>query len=368
MDINNFIKDFPTTTENDLCEKYNITRSKVYYLKKKYNLLKNQEWLSNLKTEILTHRNKNINGRDLTNDLLKEIASTYNSKTEFYEMDNSAYITARKRGILKDITSHMKVKISSKPELILRNIFSTLFLVNFIENDRNAINPYELDLYFKDFNLAIEYNGRWWHKNDNVDKFKLCNDNNILLITIVENSRDYWKDIKNQLIINLDIINEKLRTDITDLDIVNHNEILKYPKLFTDDELYILRNNSKSFLIKNHKKLYNRYKKYNPDNLNFSNKIYTLEYVEEECKKYSNMSELYVNDKKLYQAIHKNFRFIIDRYNKMNIKKIICITDGNIFETLKEASSYYNINKRYISRVLSNERNETNGLKFKYDR
>ena len=26
------------------------------------------------------------------------------------------------------------------------------------------------------------------------------------------------------------------------------------------------------------------------------------------------------------------------------------------------------INKRYISRVLSNERNETNGLKFKYDR
>ncbi len=324
MDINNFIKDFPTTTENDLCEKYNITRSKVYYLKKKYNLLKNQEWLSNLKTEILTHRNKNINGRDLTNNLLKEIASTYSSKTEFYEMDNSAYITARKRGILKDITSHMKVKISSKPELILRNIFSTLFLVNFIENDRNAINPYELDLYFKDFNLAIEYNGRWWHKNDNVDKFKLCNDNNILLITIVENSRDYWKDIKNQLIINLDIINEKLRTDITDLDIVNHNEILKYPKLFTDDELYILRNNSKSFLIKNHKKL--------------------------------------------YQAIHKNFRFIIDRYNKMNIKKIICITDGNIFETLKEASSYYSINKRYISRVLSNERNETNGLKFKYDR
>jgi len=57
-------------------------------------------------------------------------------------------------------------------------------------------NSYELDIYIPSYNLAIEYDGLYWHsdaiiKNSNyhITKTKLCNDNGIRLIHIFE---DEW--------------------------------------------------------------------------------------------------------------------------------------------------------------------------------
>lgn len=41
--------------------------------------------------------------------------------------------------------------------------FISSFGVNVIENDRTVLIGHELDIYVPDFNLAIEYNGLYWH-------------------------------------------------------------------------------------------------------------------------------------------------------------------------------------------------------------
>ena len=69
--------------------------------------------------------------------------------------------------------------------------FDTVF------NDRKTISPRELDIFIPSKNLAIEYNGVYWHdsfkidKNYHVDKTNICESNGIQCIHIFENE---WKE------------------------------------------------------------------------------------------------------------------------------------------------------------------------------
>ena len=66
---------------------------------------------------------------------------------------------------------------------------------------RSIIPPYELDAYFPEHNLAIEYCGLYWHSDAqeriessyHYKKMKMCNEKEIRLITIFE---DEWQDNK----------------------------------------------------------------------------------------------------------------------------------------------------------------------------
>lgn len=59
-----------------------------------------------------------------------------------------------------------------------------------VENDRFILKPKELDIYLPELNIAIEYNGLWWHsskfvdKNYHYNKYKKCLDQDIKLYTI----------------------------------------------------------------------------------------------------------------------------------------------------------------------------------------
>lgn len=76
--------------------------------------------------------------------------------------------------------------------------------------DKKQLNGIELDLFLPDYNIAIEYNGLYWHsenrgkhKNYHIDKTLKCLDKNIQLIHIFSDEWLKKKDIIKNRIINL---------------------------------------------------------------------------------------------------------------------------------------------------------------------
>lgn len=86
-----------------------------------------------------------------------------------------------------------------------------------ILNDRSLIYPYELDLYLPEYNIAIEYNGLYWHselsgKKDplyHLRKSELCESIGIHLIQVFD---DEWINKKE---IVLSILKSRLGINIT---------------------------------------------------------------------------------------------------------------------------------------------------------
>lgn len=74
--------------------------------------------------------------------------------------------------------------------------------IEIIENTRKIISPYELDIYIPSKNIAIEYNGLYWHSeeagtkpNYHLNKTNLCKDKGIQLIHIFEDEWFFKQDI-----------------------------------------------------------------------------------------------------------------------------------------------------------------------------
>lgn len=71
----------------------------------------------------------------------------------------------------------------------------------FIKNARNIISPYELDIFIPNKNVAIEFDGLYWHSDECVDKdyhvnkTNLCFDKGIRLIHVFEDEWLYKKQI-----------------------------------------------------------------------------------------------------------------------------------------------------------------------------
>ena len=113
--------------------------------------------------------------------------------------------------------------------------------LNILVNNKSVLNGTELDIFIPDHNMAIEYNGLYWHsekrgktKTYHIDKTKKCLNKNIRLIHIFS---DEWSDKKN-------IIKERLKT------ILNLNQSKIYARNCKVIEL--TNEQKKDFLNKNH--------------------------------------------------------------------------------------------------------------------
>lgn len=77
------------------------------------------------------------------------------------------------------------------------------------QRNRDIIHPYEIDIFIKDKNIGIEYNGLIWHsekftkKTALIDKTKLCKERGIRLIHIFEDEWLYKQNIVKSMVSNL---------------------------------------------------------------------------------------------------------------------------------------------------------------------
>lgn len=90
----------------------------------------------------------------------------------------------------------------SKPESDIAEFVATFYNGPCIRNSRDVISPLELDLYYPEKKIAIEFNGDYWHSElfkDNsyhYSKFDSCRLANIKLVSIFES---HWNTKKEDV-------------------------------------------------------------------------------------------------------------------------------------------------------------------------
>ena len=120
----------------------------------------------------------------------------------------------------------------SKKEKDIVNYIKSFYNGLVLENKRKPIYPKELDIYLPDLNLAVEFNGNYYHsieqgypKDGHLKKSLLCKEKGIRLIHIYEfEDIEYQKKLLKSLILGKD--------DYNKLDFNKNNFITPIPKLY----------------------------------------------------------------------------------------------------------------------------------------
>ena len=110
---------------------------------------------------------------------------------------------------------HVKLtsSLTSKYENEIKDYISEFYSGECTQNDRTILNGKELDLYYPEKKIAIEFNGDYWHdenhkpKDYHYNKFRLCLEKNILLVSIFESE---WVGRREAIVAYLkDLFNER---------------------------------------------------------------------------------------------------------------------------------------------------------------
>lgn len=110
------------------------------------------------------------------------------------------------------------VRSTSSRENELYEFIKTFYNGKCIRNYRDLLYPYELDLYYPEKRIAVEFNGDYWHSRQNgksddyhYRKFKKCLSKGILLVSVFESAWNKTSDsIKSYLSDTFNKIENKL--------------------------------------------------------------------------------------------------------------------------------------------------------------
>lgn len=322
---------YPNHKNDEIAKILNITKISVQSKAKRLKLFKDKKF----KTDINKSRT-----RDLSYQNLVEIAKKYKTKYDFRTQDNSAYSAACKMNI-NNFCSHMIIQNISRPELILKYIINKIFNYKILFNNKKIIKPYELDIYIPEFKLAFEYDGFYWHSNNDIDDIKnnLCIEKNIRLIRIIEsnknnNTQDHINNIKTQLKNNLTEINTYCNVNIEPQKIENisnkkiekyiNDNILDYNQIKQITQKY---NDYTQFKIFE-KKVYRKLVRLNLVNefTSHMNKrfiYWTIDMCKDEINKYKSFRDFYKNSRKCYHFIRNhNLEYLLElNFNYKKYKK-----------------------------------------------
>ena len=269
-------------------------------------------------------RNK-IVGRDLNYDFVKKEALKYKTKSEFQKKDASSYQYAKTKNILSEICDHMIPQSFSIPQMMLYELLiKTMPKKEIIYNTRKIINPYEIDIFLVDNNIAFEYNGKGWHldnKND-VIKEKILIEKNIKLFVFVENNRNYEEDVKIQFLEKLDEINNICNMNITIDEVKNIKLDIVYDNLLNKGEIkeLCLKYDNFTEFRKKEFKLYNKLfkmKKLKEYTSHMKRSIINWDYdkIINEINKYNTLKDFYENSNGCYIFISRNkeYKYLLNK-------------------------------------------------------
>jgi hypothetical protein len=204
--------------------------------------------------------------------------------------------------------------------------------VEYVKNDRNILNGKELDIYIKSANLAIEFNGLYWHSElfkDNkyhLNKSVKCLEKGITLLHIWEDEWIFKQEIVKSIIMNkLNKISNKIYARNCEIRIVG------------DTKDFLDRNHIQGFCSSSIKL-----------GLFYNNELVSLmtfgkrminKKVEFELLRFCNLLNMNVigASSKLFNYFKKNYQF----------EELICYSDFRLFD-----GKVYNIlgfSKKYLS-------------------
>lgn len=134
-----------------------------------------------------------------------------------FEKDFRLYVKQSDLKILEDYFADTESSGISYSEKEIVEFIKSIYSDEIIENSRTIISPKELDIYIPQKNLAIEYDGLYWHDENHVEnkyhlnKTKVCNEKGIDLIHVFEDDWLYKKEIVKSVISSrLGVYKEKI--------------------------------------------------------------------------------------------------------------------------------------------------------------
>lgn len=139
------------------------------------------------------------------------------------------------------IENYTAPKTSSKAEeYVVSQILKWNKHITIIRNNRKLIAPLELDIYLPEHNIAIEYNGIYWHnsynekhtpKNYHLKKSLMCRAKHIRLVHIYE-----FEDIEIQIKLLLELLDGTDNYNKNDFNKNNLIELVPSPELIYEDK------------------------------------------------------------------------------------------------------------------------------------
>ena len=147
----------------------------------------------------------------------KTIIEKYGSLDNWPGMNNKKNKKIKKKNLNQQLINKL-LNINNDMKNEVFNFIKSIYSGEIIRNSRNIIKPLELDLYLPEFNLAIEFDGLYWHsdkykdKNYHLQKTEACEKQSIHLLHIFENEwidpikQDIWKSVIKY---KLNLITEK---------------------------------------------------------------------------------------------------------------------------------------------------------------
>ena len=247
-------EDIKTKTKNTILNKYGVdhySKSIDYKDKIISNMIDNHNVTHYSKTQKFKEQidkstikrnldNKNIEILSIDNREYTIECDLYNGHN--FKIDKDLFKTRLKyKTIICTKCNKINSFSKSGQEIKLLEFIKNNYDGEIIENTKNIISPYEIDIYLPKLNLAFEYNGLYWHNelnksnNYHLQKTEMCENINIQLIHIYEDDWLNKEDIVKSMILNkLKKNNIRIFARKTEIREITDNKLIK------------------TFLIKNH--------------------------------------------------------------------------------------------------------------------